>query len=261
MNILAGKTIVIGGVGDGMGTSLALRAAAQGARVVLSARTASRIETIAARIVEQGGEAVAVPCDMGVLNDCRRVVEAARDKFGGIDGVAMVACMNPDQKKFADADPDFKDWQPIVEFNFFGVLQFVKACLTTMEDGSSVALVGSVSQDEAWERTAPYAAAKAGLAATMRVMALEYGPQGIRFNMMCCGGIANDPFYTYVGDLANYAGHSYDEQLALMVKDYPLGYVPTPDEYAYTLIFLLSDMSKAVNGQNIHANGGLFMKS
>jgi NAD(P)-dependent dehydrogenase (short-subunit alcohol dehydrogenase family) len=169
--------------------------------------------------------------------------------------------MNPDQKKFADAQDDFQDWRPNVDFNLWGVLQFVKACLNFAGRGASIVFVGSVSQDEPWERTAQYAAAKAGLAAAMRAIALEYGRMGIRFNMMTCGGVANAPFYSYVGDLARYANRTYDEQLEFMTKDYALGYVPPPEEYADALIFFLSDMSKAITGQNLHVNGGMFMKS
>ena len=261
MGLLEGKVIVIGGVGEGIGQSMALRAAAQGAKVVLAARTVSRVEAYADEVRAAGGVAVPVRCDMSVLSDCQNVARMAVQHFGKIDGVSMVACMEPDRKLFIDADDDFADWRPILDFNVFGTLQLVKACLKSMSRGGSVAIVGSQAQDEPWERTGPYAAAKAGLGAMIRVMALEYGPKGIRFNGMAAGGVASGPYFTYVRQLADFAGRTFEEQKELMQKDYPLGYVPPPDEYADALIFLMSDMSRAVNGQNIHVNGGIFMKS
>jgi NAD(P)-dependent dehydrogenase (short-subunit alcohol dehydrogenase family) len=261
MGLLEDKVIVIGGVGEGIGHSMALRAAAQGAKVILAARTVSRVEAYADEVKAAGGVAIPVRCDMSSLADCRNVAQAAVERFGRIDGVSMVACMEPDRKFFADADDDFADWRPIVDFNVFGTLQLVKACLKSMSRGGSVAIVGSQAQDEPWERTGPYAAAKAGLGAMIRVMALEYGPKGIRFNGMAAGGIASGPYFAYLQQLADFAGRTLEEQKALMQKDYPLGYVPPPEEYADALIFLMSDMSRAVNGQNIHVNGGIFMKS
>jgi NAD(P)-dependent dehydrogenase (short-subunit alcohol dehydrogenase family) len=108
-------------------------------------------------------------------------------------------------------------------------------------------------------RTGPYSAAKAGLAALVRVLALEQGPKGIRFNGMHAGGIAHDPYFAYVRRLAGLAGRTFEEQRDLMQKDYPLGHVPSPEEYADALIFLMSDLSRAITGQAIHVNGGIFM--
>jgi len=261
MRLLEEKVIVIGGVGEGIGHALALRAAAQGAKVVLAARTISRVEAYADEVKAAGGVALPVRCDMTVLSDCQNAAQMVTERFGKIDGVSMVACMNPDHKTFAEADDDFAAWRSILDFNVFGTLQLVKACLKRMTRGGSVAIVGSQAQDEPWARTGPYAVAKAGLGAMIRVMALENGSKGVRFNGMAAGGIASGPYYSYVQQLADFAGRSFEEQKELMQKDYPLGYVPPPEEYADALIFLMSDMSRAVNGQNIHVNGGIFMKS
>jgi NAD(P)-dependent dehydrogenase (short-subunit alcohol dehydrogenase family) len=261
MRLLEEKVIVIGGVGEGIGHALALRAAAHGAKVVLAARTTSRVEAYADEVKAAGGVALPVRCDMTILSDCQNVANEAVGRFGRIDGLSMVACMNPDHKFFEDADDDLAAWRQIHDFNLFGTLQLVKACLKPMTSGGSVAIVGSQAQDEPWARTGPYAAAKAGLAAMIRVMALEYGSKGIRFNGMAAGGIASGPYFTYVQQLADFASRTFEEQKELMQKDYPLGYVPPPEEYADALIFLMSDMARAVNGQNIHVNGGVFMKS
>lgn len=265
MGLLEGKVIVIGGVGEGIGHALALRAAAQGAKVVLAARTVARVEAYAEEVRAAGGTALAVQCDMNVLDDCRHVAQLAMEKFSHIDGVAMVACMEPDRKLFVDADDDFANWRPVMDFNVWATLQFVKACLKGMSRGGSVAIVGSQVSHEPWPYVAAYAGAKAALGAMVRSIALEYGIRygntGIRFNMLSAGGVANAPYYHYVQELGDFHGRTYDEQLQLMAQAYPLGHVPPPDEYADALIFLMSDMAAAVNGLDIHVNGGSFMKS
>jgi NAD(P)-dependent dehydrogenase (short-subunit alcohol dehydrogenase family) len=177
----------------------------------------------------------------------------------------MVACMEPDRKLFVDADDDFADWRPVMDFNVWATLQFVKACLKGMSRGGSVAIVGSQVSHEPWPYVAAYAGAKAALGAMVRSIAIEYGVRygnsGIRFNMLSAGGVANGPYYHYVQELADFHSRTYDEQLKLMAQAYPLGHVPPPEEYADALIFLMSDMAAAVNGLDLHVNGGSFMKS
>jgi NAD(P)-dependent dehydrogenase (short-subunit alcohol dehydrogenase family) len=264
MRLLEGKVIVVGGVGEGMGRSTAVRAAAHGAKVVLFARTASRLAQIEKEITDAGGEAVSVAGDMEILADCQRAAQTAVDRFGQIDGVSMIACMEPDRMMFDDTDDDFEAWDVITYANLYGTLKLVKACIKHMPPGGSVAIVGSLAQDQGYQLTAPYAAAKAGLAAVVRVLAVEYGAKhkarGLRFNILTAGAVAGPPYYRYVEELAKFANISVDEQKELMIGNHPKGYATLPDEYADTLIFLMSNMSAGVNGQNIHLNGGEFMK-
>jgi NAD(P)-dependent dehydrogenase (short-subunit alcohol dehydrogenase family) len=264
MKLLEGKVIVVGGVGESMGRSTSIRAAAHGAKVVMFARTASRLAAIEKEITDAGGEAIAVVGDMEVVADCKRAAQTAIERYGRLDGVAMIACMEPDRMMFDDTDDNFVAWRAITDANLYGTLQFVKACVKHMEHGGSVAIVGSLAQDQPAFLTAPYSAAKAGLAAVVRVLALEYGAEhkarGLRFNMVSAGGVAGPPFFRYVGELAELAGITREEQQKLMSGRHPKGYVTLPDEYADTLIFLMSDLSAGVNGQNLHVNGGEFMK-
>jgi NAD(P)-dependent dehydrogenase (short-subunit alcohol dehydrogenase family) len=264
MRLLEGKVVVVGGVGESMGRSTSIRAAAHGAKVVMFARTASRLEAIQKEITDAGGEAIAVPGDMEIVADCRRAAQTAIDRYGRIDGVSMIGCTEPDRMMFDDTDDDFVAWRKITDANLYGTLQFVKACVKHMGPGGSVAIVGSLAQDQPAFLTAPYSAAKAGLAAAVRVLAVEYGAQhkarGLRFNLVSAGGVAGPPYFRYVGELAELAGITREEQQKLMIGDHPKGYVTLPDEYADSLIFLMSDMSAGINGQNIHVNGGEFMK-
>lgn len=264
MRLLEDKVIIIGGVGEGIGHSLAVRAAAQGAKVVMAARTASRLEAIEDEITKAGGTAISTPMDMSSSDDCRRVANSAIERFGRIDGLSIIACMEPDRKLFDEVDDDFEEWRRCMDFNVWGTMRLVKACLTGMDRGSSVAIVGSQVSHEAWPRVAAYAGAKAALGAMVRSISLEYGQKfvdkGVRFNMVSAGGIANAPYIKYVGELAEFNNRSFEEQRKLMTEAYPLGYVPPPEEYADMLIFMMSDMSKAVDGQDFHVNGGSYMK-
>jgi len=257
--LLKDKVIVIAGVGDGVGRSLALRATAQGARAVLVGRTASRLEAIAAEVRAQGGTAEPVICDLSSMADCRRVADTAMAKFGAIDGLAMVAYRPPDQKSLEECDDDFAEWREVMDFNVFATLNIIKAVSPKMVSGGSIAIVNSMTSHLQWPLLAPYAAAKAALASYVRTLALEFGPRGIRINGMHAGGIANASAEAYIHLLAERFGRTVEEQRALNVATYPLGYLPPPDQYADALIYLLSDLSAAMTGQGMHVNGGHYM--
>jgi len=257
--LLQDRVIIIAGVGDGVGRALALGAAAEGARVVLAARTTARLEAIAAELAAQGATALPVYCDLNSAADCRALADAAVAKFGAIHGLAVVAYRTADQKTLEESDDDLINWRPIIDFNVFATLQVVKAVSAQMASGGSIAIVNSMTSDMPWPRIAPYAAAKAALASFVRTLALEFGPRNIRINGMHAGGIANASYEAYLKVLAERGNRSVEEQRAVTTSAYPLGYVPPPEQYARAMIYLLSDLSVAMTGQGMHVNGGVFM--
>jgi len=257
--LLRNKVVVVAGVGDGVGRSLSLRAAAEGARVVLVGRTSARLQAIAAEVATAGGEAKPVICDMTSPADCRDLADQAVAAFGPIDGLAIVAYAPPDQRSLAECDDEFTEWRRIVDFNIFATLNVIKAVSAKMSSGGSIAIVNSMTSDLPWARLGPYSASKAALASFVRTLALEFGPRRIRINGMHAGGIANAAAEAYLHVLAEREGRTVEEQRAINVSTYPLGYLPPPRQYADALIYLLSDLSAAMTGQGMHVNGGHFM--
>jgi NAD(P)-dependent dehydrogenase (short-subunit alcohol dehydrogenase family) len=258
--LLQDRVIIIAGVGPGVGHALAVRAAAQGAKLVLVGRTSERLEAFASEIAAASGVALPVVCDLASVSDCRRLAETAVTTFGAIHGLAVVAYRPPDQKTLAESDDDLAAWRDVIDFNVFATLQVIKAVVERMADGGSIAIVNSMTSDLPWPRLGPYAAAKAALASFVRTLALEFAPRRIRINGMHAGGIANASAEAYLQLLAERGGRTLEEQRALTVATYPLGFIPPPENYADALIYLLSDLSVAMTGQAMHVNGGHFMR-
>jgi NAD(P)-dependent dehydrogenase (short-subunit alcohol dehydrogenase family) len=93
--ILKDKVVIITGAGPGMGQAMCRGAAAEGAKVIVTARSVDAINAIAADIKAAGGEAIAVPCDVSKMEDCQAAAKAALDAWGRIDGLVNSAYYHP----------------------------------------------------------------------------------------------------------------------------------------------------------------------
>jgi len=260
--MLEGKTVIVLGVGPAMGKATALLCSSEGASVVLAARSAGQMESVAHEIAQAGGASLSVPTDITSAPDCQRLVEQAVERFGRIDGIVTVAAMPEDNLLITESPDDLSNWRPIIDTNFFGTLQAVKQVIEQMlrqEHGGSIVIVNSMTSQLPWERTLPYAASKAALAAATRSLALEYGPHGIRVNGLHCGAILNDALFENLDGLAERSGSTREEVYRQIAGMNALGFIGTPEDHMGSVLYLLSDLSKPVTGISLHVNSGRFM--
>ena len=108
---------------------------------------------------------------------------------------------------------------------------------------------GRAARDEAH-------ASKAALASLVRTIAVELGPFGIRANGIQLGPMEGENLHGYLESLAQEAGRTYEEEVALYNEQFALGYTPTTEECAGTALFLASDLARPITGQSIAVNGG-----
>jgi NAD(P)-dependent dehydrogenase (short-subunit alcohol dehydrogenase family) len=260
--MLEGRTVIVLGVGPGMGQATALACAQEGASVVLAARSHRQLDALAAEIGSAGGAALAVVTDMTSAPDCRRLVEQAVQRFGRVDGLVTVAAMPEDNLLITECPDDLSNWRPIMDTNFFGTLQVVKQTIAQMlrqQAPGSIVIINSMTSQLPWERVLPYSASKAALAAATRALALEYGPHAIRVNSLHCGAILNDALFENLDGLAERSGSTRDEIYSQIAGMNALGFIGTPEDHMGSVLYLLSDMSKPVTGISLHVNSGRFM--
>ncbi|ANP55506.1 NADP-dependent 3-hydroxy acid dehydrogenase YdfG [Streptomyces griseochromogenes] len=180
---LSGRTAVVTGAASGIGEAVALRLAAQGARVALFARRADRLEAVAGKIRAEGGEALVVAAD--VTDDAS--VEAARDlvheAFGPVDLVvnnAGVMLPNPVD------DGRLDEWQRMIDTNVTGVLRVIRAftadLLAAAAEGRTADLVNisSIGAHIAFPNYAVYGATKAAVTYLSQSLRTEFGPRDVR---------------------------------------------------------------------------------
>lgn len=238
---LDGKVVAVTGAGNGIGRAVALRCAAEGARVVVADLgvglagedpTSEVAEAVGAEIRDGGGEAVTVADDVASWEGGRRVVGAAMDRWGRIDGVVCVAGILRERMLFNMAEDE---WDAVVRVHLkghFTVFRHAAAVMREQKSGSLVgftsgAFAGSVAQ-------ANYAAAKGGIVSLVRSAAAGLYRYGVRANAV-----------------APIARTRMSANVPMALDD-----MGEPEDVAPMVAFLLSDASAGVTGQVYTVAGG-----
>lgn len=241
---------MVTGIGPGMGRSIATGFAARGVDVVLAARRKERLEAVAEDVRALGREPLVVPTDITDREACFALIDAAVERFGGVDVLVQNGHHEGDWTRVLDADPD--SWRSIFEINLFGALHLVQAAVPRMQErgGGSVVLVNSGAAVRNPPTMGAYSTSKAALANLVRTLALEVGASGVRVNGVFLGPVEGENLTKLV------PANDVEAFLAQKAKEIPLGHVPTPDECAGAVLFLCSDLAAAVTGQHLSVNGG-----
>ena len=257
--LLKDKTVIITGVGPGMGRKLALLAAGEGAKVAVSARSEGFVRDVVAEIEAGGGGAIGVPTDVAEDAQCDHLAAATSEAFGRIDGLVNSAYRHKDFIAFEDGD--LAEWQANMNVTHFGALRMVRAVLPAMkrQGGGAIVNVSTKSSLKAVPGEGDYGTAKAAMNAATRQLATELGKYGIRVNVARMGWMWGAPVEGALKRRAAAQGITMDRIIADVSARIPLGRIPTDEECARSVVFLLSDYASAVTGAALDVNGGEFM--
>jgi 3-hydroxybutyrate dehydrogenase len=254
---LQGQNALITGSGRGIGRAIAGLFAKEGASVFLAARTRDELAATAAEISEQGGQVAFEAGDVSTEEDCRRIVEAARRKFGPISILVNNA------GHYGPVVP--VEEYPLAEFDSVIAVHLRAAFLLTQlvlpemyaQEHGVILNISSLSAKSAFAWGSAYAAAKAGMLGLTRVTAAEAARRGVRVNAICPGPVTETVMSRELGaTLAKKLGVSSEEQLADFLQTILQGRGQTAEEIARTALFLCSDASSAMTGQSINVDGG-----
>ncbi|MFG3718992.1 SDR family oxidoreductase [Streptomyces massasporeus] len=261
MSLLAGKTVVVSGVGAGLGRQVAAAVVRDGGRVVLGARTEASLAKTAAEI-DPGGELTAYrSTDIRDEAQCEALAGMARERFGGIDAVVHVAALDGYFGGLEDAD--FESWRSVLDVNLLGTLRMTRACLPSLKEaGGSVVFIGTQSAVAAPSqvRQAAYAASKGALTSAMYSLARELGPHRIRVNTVLPGWMWGPPVQAYVQFAAQSEGVEEATVLERLTERMALPELATDADVADAAVFLASDRARAITGQSLLVNAGELMR-
>ncbi|MFC4055263.1 SDR family oxidoreductase [Actinomadura syzygii] len=254
--LLDGRTVIVSGVGPGLGRRTALAAAAAGAWVVLGGRSAEAVGKVAAEVAATGARTARLLCDVTSDADCRALVALAQREFGGVDCVVNNAFASaPHGTTLENADVD--RWRETMDVTLFGSLRMTKAALPELRRSrGSVVFVGSQSMRRIKAGRGPYATAKSALVTAAQVLAREVGPDGIRVNTIVPGRMWGPSLRTYIDRLAAERGTSAETETRSMVGDNALPRLTSDEECARVIVFLASDLSYGMTGQTVDVNAG-----
>jgi NAD(P)-dependent dehydrogenase (short-subunit alcohol dehydrogenase family) len=242
MGLLEGQRAVITGGGSGIGRATARRMADEGASVAVIDINGDAAHEVAAEIA--GSAHVADVTDAEGLRDA---VDAAAEAMGGITIMFNNAGVG-NQSPLHQWDP--KEWDRMLAVNLTGVYLGFRAAVPHIRasGGGSIVSTASISGTRPAAGEAPYAAAKAGVAAITASAALEYGPE-IRVNSVSPGMILT----ALTEPLLQFLPH----ERARYERTTPLGRIGEPDDIADVVVFLCSKLARFITGQNIVIDGGM----
>jgi NAD(P)-dependent dehydrogenase (short-subunit alcohol dehydrogenase family) len=258
--LLAGKTIVITGVGTGLGKEVATIVARDGANLVIGARTESQLAEVAAELDPSGERVAYVATDISDQESCDRIVATAIEKFGKLDGIAQIAAYEGAMGGLADAS--MNKIRKSMDTNLIGSLQMVKAAAPALKanGGGSVVLIGSQSMYLPLIDQIGYAASKGALLTAMFHLAKEFGPDKIRVNTVVPSWMWGPPVQMYVDWQASTRGVEGDVVKAEIEAGIPLGEIVADEDVADAVSFFLSDRARMITGQSLMVNGGELMR-
>jgi NAD(P)-dependent dehydrogenase (short-subunit alcohol dehydrogenase family) len=261
MSLLAGKTVVVSGVGAGLGHQVAAAVVRDGGDAVLGARTEANLAKSAAEIDPDGAHTAYRPTDITDEGQCEALAALARERFGRIDAVVQVAAWDSYFGGLEDAD--FSTWQSVVDVNLLGSLRMTRACLPALKVcGGSVVFIGTQSAVAAPSRVrqAAYAASKGALTSAMYSLARELGPHRIRVNTVLPGWMWGPPVQAYVQFTAQTEGAPEADVLKRLTDRMALPDLATDADVADAAVFLASDRARSITGQSLLVNAGELMR-
>ncbi|MBF0383535.1 MAG: SDR family oxidoreductase [Magnetococcales bacterium] len=244
---LENKVAVITGGGSGIGQAIARKFSEEGASIVIMGRDKNRLEETAQKT---GNDTLIVTGDVTKMADLDRLYKESSDQFGKIDILVVNAGMAT-LAPFADVDEESFDFQTNV--NFKAVFFTIQKSLSHLKHGASIVIISSIAQSRGFAGASVYGAAKAAIRALARTISVELClERGIRANVISPGPI-DTPGVEKLGvpqDQLSATKNSLREMV-------PLKRIGSPEEVATTALFLASNDSSFVVGEEIIVDGGV----
>jgi NAD(P)-dependent dehydrogenase (short-subunit alcohol dehydrogenase family) len=246
---LKDKIAIVTGAGQGIGKGIALGLAQEGAHVVVNypyVGVADKAEAVAARVRETGRQSITIQADVSKAAEVQAMVDKTVETFGRLDIQVNNAGVDP-HVPFLEMTEEM--WDYIIDVNLKGNFLCAQSATRAMmkTGGGKIIIISSIHSIQTYQRITAYAAAKGGLTAMTRQLAIELGPYHINVNCIAPGPI--DVEKSYLTN-PNYDPHMFDHEI-------PVGTIGYPADIANAVIFFASDESHFVNGQVLLVDGGI----
>jgi len=242
---LAGKIAVITGGGSGIGRATAKLFAREGAQIVIAEINEAQAQQVAAEI---GTNALAITTDVTDEQCIKALFAQVKERFGQLD-ILISNAGRPWQSTSLTATDE--DWNACLNLNLKSAWLCARAAFSLMSKGGSIVTIASTQGYRSNDRSFPYSAAKGGLLALTRNLAVEYAPQGIRVNAIIPGQIESVRTESFFNSFTDPA-----EARRRVLSTFPLGRLGQPEDIAKAALFLASDEAEWVTGIWLTVDGG-----
>ena len=245
---LSNKVAVVTGASKGIGAAIAERLGSEGAKVVVNyAHDKAGAEKVVAKIKRAGGDALAVQADVSKADDIKKLFAATTNAFGKVD----ILVNNAGVYEFKALDAvDEAHYRKIFDLNVLGLLLTTKEAVSHMNgEGGSIINVSSIASKSPAPNSSVYSATKGAVDVISRTLALELAPRKIRVNSLLPGATKTEGLKA----LPEFA-QGFEE---LAVARTPLGRMGTADDIAKAALFLASEDSGWITGEELLVGGGI----
>lgn len=243
---LKNKIAIVTGSRRGIGRSITLELAKEGAKVVVSDIDLKECQNVCDEIKKTGSDAIAVKCDVSKKRDVDAMVKKTIQKFKRIDILvnnAGVFLMKP----FVQMTE--KDWDFVLDINLKGVFLCANAVAKQMvkQKGGKIISIASIAGEVGFMNSSAYCASKAGIINLTRELAMELSPHNINVNVVAPGVIATKMTEDMLKD---------KKAKEVLLANTPLGRMGNPEEIGKAAIFLASNDSNFITGHTLVVDGG-----
>ncbi|MGI8528426.1 MAG: 3-oxoacyl-ACP reductase FabG [Geodermatophilaceae bacterium] len=243
---LSGRSVIVTGGSKGIGKGIARVFARAGANVLIVAREEAALAAAAEDLAEEdGGRIETLTADVAKVADCRRIAEAAVERFGGVDMLCANAGIFPDSPLMEMTEEDV---DAVLGCNLKGTMFMVQSCLPALEASGhgrvviTSSITGPITGYPGWSH---YGASKAAQLGFLRTAAIELAPRRITINAVLPGNIATE-------GLAE-MGEDYRRGMEAVIPQHRLGSV---EDIGYAALFFATDEAGYITGQSIVIDGG-----
>lgn len=256
---VAPRHIVITGASSGIGRAIAIRLAADDARVTLLARRADQLAETASLV---GASAYAATCDVTDRSSLDRAFAASAERHGPIHGIITAAGIGGPNRAGVDSNDASDRFDSIIATNLTGTYLSLRAAqrhLAPGPDPRHMILIASILGRFGVPGYTGYCASKAALLGLTKAMALELAGENVLVNAICPGWVDTAMAWEGIDGMASGMGVTREEAHRMAMSAVPLGRMGKPSEVAGFVAWLLSTDAAGVTGQGIDINGGAWM--
>jgi NAD(P)-dependent dehydrogenase (short-subunit alcohol dehydrogenase family) len=258
MTGLEQRIVLITGGSGGLGRALSLVFSTQGHRVVITARNQENLNATAEQIAMNGGQVLALPCDVTVREQVKSLGEQIGNRWGTVEilinnaGIARAV-------SFVDTPDEL--WDETLETNLTGAYNCCKIFVPGMIQAKwgRIINIASTTAKVGYSHVTAYTASKHGLLGLTRSVALETARQGITVNAICPGYIDDERTEENAKVFAEKTGKTVDEVLRLFAASAPQNRLIAPEEVASLALLMASEKLAGMTGQAIIVDGGAVM--